>query len=92
MAELSKEDILLANKIAQRVKTLREQFCGPKQADFVRKYNIEKQFISRWESKVKFDPKTGKRTGRGLSIYTINSFCNTIGITLEEFFNDDIFK
>ncbi|WP_298247936.1 helix-turn-helix transcriptional regulator [uncultured Christiangramia sp.] len=92
MAELSKDDINLANLIAQRIKFLRERSCGKKQADFVKKYNIEKQFISRWESKIKIDPKTGKKLGRGITIYSIQTFCNAIGITLKEFFDDDSFN
>ncbi|WP_423819675.1 XRE family transcriptional regulator [Salinimicrobium sp. TIG7-5_MAKvit] len=92
MAELSKEDIILANKIANRIKFLREKYCGPKQADFVKKYNIEKQLISRWENPIKIDLKSGKKSGRGITIYSVNTFCRTIGISLKEFFDDEIFK
>jgi hypothetical protein len=91
MAELSEENIVLANKIAQRIKFLRKKFCGPKQADFIRKYNIEKQLISRWENPIKIDPKTGIKKGRGITIYSVNTFCSTIGISLKEFFDDEIF-
>lgn len=92
MAELSDEDIILANKIAQRIKFLREESCGNKQADFVRKYNIEKQLISRWENPIKIDRKTGRKTGRGITIYSINTFCNLIGISLHDFFDHEIFQ
>ena len=71
MSGLSKEDILLANKIADRIKSLRIQCTGDKQTDFVSKYNIDKQDISRWESHVKKNTTTGKIKGRGITVYTI---------------------
>ena len=92
MAELPKENIILANKIATRIKNLREEFTGSKQMDFVRKYNVEKQIISRWESQIKIDENTGKKSGRGITIYTVDEFCKIIGITLKDFFDDDLFK
>ncbi|MFI2744507.1 XRE family transcriptional regulator [Zhouia sp. PK063] len=92
MAELSKENIILANKIATRIKNLREETTGPKQMDFVRKYNIEKQTLSRWESQIKINKKTGKKSGRGITIYTVEEFCKIIGITLKDFFDDDLFE
>ncbi|GHA32817.1 hypothetical protein GCM10007103_12830 [Salinimicrobium marinum] len=92
MAELSDEDIILANKISIRIKYLREKYCGPKQADFVKKHSIDKQLISRWENPIKTDPKSGKKTGRGISIYSVNQFCSIIEISLKDFFDDEIFK
>lgn len=92
MAELSRENIILANKVAKRIKNLREQKTGSIQMDFVRKYNIEKQIISRWESPIKTNPKTGEKSGRGITIYSIEEFCNIIGITLKEFFDDELFR
>ncbi|MGM0934586.1 MAG: XRE family transcriptional regulator [Bacteroidota bacterium] len=92
MAELSRENIILANKIAKRIKNLREEKTGSIQMDFVRKYNIEKQIISRWESPIKTNPKTGKKSGRGITIYSIEEFCNIIGIKLKDFFDDDLFR
>lgn len=92
MSRLSDNDIILANKIADRIKALRIQTTGEKQADFVEKYNVDKQDISRWESHVKRDSKTGKIKGRGITIYTIQNFCSLIGITLETFFEDQSFK
>lgn len=92
MASLSKEDIILANKIADRIKSLRIAACGEKQMNFVERYNIEKQNISRWEGHIKIDRKTGKPKGRGITIYTIKKFCDLLGITLDDFFNDPIFK
>ncbi|WP_111309606.1 XRE family transcriptional regulator [Confluentibacter sediminis] len=92
MSGLSDNNIILANKIADRIKALRIQYTGKEQINFVKKYNIEKQDISRWENHVKRDKKTGKIKGRGITIYTIQNFCNLIGITLDTFFNDESFR
>jgi len=92
MAELTEENIILANKIATRIKQLREETTGPIQMDFVRKYNVEKQIINRWESHIKTNPKTGAKSGRGITIYSIQEFCNIIGINLVEFFDNDLFR
>ena len=91
MSKLTEENIIFANKIADRIKNLRVQYAGKKQSDFVKKYNVEKQEISRWESHVKISSKTGKIIGRGITVYTIKKFCNLIGISLKEFFDDKIF-
>lgn len=92
MAELSPENIILANKIATRIRQLREEKTGPKQMDFVRKYNVEKQIISRWENHIKINPETGIKSGRGITIYSVKEFCQIIGITLAYFFDDDLFQ
>src|SRR5690606_5822124 len=92
MAELSKEDIVIANKVADRIKNLRIQYSGEKQSDFNKKFGIDKQYLPRWEGHVKIDSKTNKTKGRGVSIYTIHDFCNLIGISLKEFFDDPIFS
>lgn len=92
MSELSKENVALANNIAKRIKALRQEDTGMKQMDFVRKYNVEKQTISRWESQIKIDDKTGIKSGRGITIYSVSEFCKIIGITLTDFFDDDLFK
>ena len=91
MAELLKEDILLANKIASRIKELRILDSGDKQIDFANKHAIDKQLISRWESQITIDIITNKVKGRGITIYTLKKFCRMIGITLKEFFNSEIF-
>ncbi|WP_417237286.1 helix-turn-helix domain-containing protein [Bizionia paragorgiae] len=92
MSKFTEENIIFANKIADRVKSLRIKYGGKRQSDFVKKYNVEKQEISRWESHVKRNEKTGNITGRGITIYTINKFCNLINISLKEFFDDDLFR
>ena len=92
MSGLSKENIILANKIADRIKSLRIQATGNKLIDFANKHTIDKQDISRWESHVGKDKNTGKTKGRGITVYTIKKFCDLIGITLGEFFDDDLFR
>src|SRR5690606_16400406 len=92
MASLSKQDIILANKIAARIKNLRIQVTGAKQMDFVTKFNVDKQSISRWESQIRIDKKTSETKRRGVTIYTIKKFCDIIGITLTDFFDDPIFN
>lgn len=92
MAKLSKEDIRLANKIADRIKQLRISSTGDIQADFAKKHGLDKQLVSRWESHIKIDPKSGKNKGRGLTIYTIEKFCELLDISLSDFFDDDLFQ
>ena len=76
MAELDKEDIILKNKIAERIQFLRIK-TGLSQSEFAQKNDIDRQIINRWES---------TKNKRGITIYTINKFCNMTGITLKEFF------
>ena len=77
MAELEKDDIILKNQIAERIKYLRNR-TGLTQTEFANKHEIERQILNRWES------TTNKR---GVTIYTIKKFCNMIGISLKEFFD-----
>ena len=79
MGKLTNEDIILKNKIAERIKFLRTR-TGLTQSEFTQKYDIDRQILSRWES---------TNSSRGVSIYTIRRFCNMIGITLSEFFDFD---
>lgn len=81
MAELTEKDIKLKNKIAERIEFLRIK-TGLSQTDFAKKYDIDRQIINRWES------VTNKR---GVTIYTVQKFCNMIGITLKEFFDSENF-
>jgi len=77
MAELEKDDIILKNQIAERIKYLRNK-TGLTQTEFANKHEIERQILNRWES------TTNKR---GVTIYTIKKFCNMLGISLKEFFD-----
>lgn len=75
MAGLNEEDVLLKNKIADRIKFLRAS-TGLSQSDFAKKFEIDRQILNRWES---------KNNKRGLTIYTISKFCNFVGISLKIF-------
>jgi transcriptional regulator with XRE-family HTH domain len=79
-AKLDEQDLLLRGAIAKRIKELRKS-SGKKQNHFANE-NLEtdKQTLHRLES------------GRGASIYSINKFCNSIGITLKDFFDSPLFK
>jgi transcriptional regulator with XRE-family HTH domain len=79
MAELSDEDILLKNKIAERITFLRKN-TGLTQSEFAKKHEIDRQLLNRWES---------INNKRGVNIYTISKFCNLIGISLKDFFDFD---
>ncbi|RYE58394.1 MAG: XRE family transcriptional regulator [Sphingobacteriales bacterium] len=82
MAERTEEDIILKNKIVDRIVSYRLR-TGLSQADFAKKHNIDRQVVNRWES---------KKSERGVTIYTIQRFCYMIGITLKEFFDCDTFS
>jgi len=80
MSGLDQEDIILKNKIAERVRFLREK-TGLSQSDFAKLHDIDRQLINRWES---------KHNKRGITIYTIMRFCNMLKISLKDFFDFDI--
>ena len=82
MAEMTKEDIELKIKIAERIEFLRVK-TGLSQTDFAKKYDIDRQIINRWES---------TKNKRGVTIYTIKKFCNMVDITLKDFFDHENFK
>lgn len=77
MAELDKEDIVLKNKIAERIQLLRIK-TGLSQSEFAQRHDIDRQIINRWES---------NNNKRGVTIYTIKKFCNMLNITLKDFFD-----
>jgi transcriptional regulator with XRE-family HTH domain len=76
---LDKIDIELRDKIAARIKELRES-SGKSQTEFALELGVDKQTLHRLES------------GRGATIYSINKFCKVIGITLSEFFDSVVFR
>jgi len=80
MAELSRDDIDLKNKIADRIKFLRMK-TGLSQSDFARRHDIDRQILNRWES---------KNNKRGVTIYTISRFCKMVNMTLKDFFDFDV--
>ena len=77
MGSLNEEDILLKNKIADRIKFLRTN-SGLSQSEFAKKFEIDRQILNRWES---------KNNKRGLNIYTISKFCDLVRISLKDFFD-----
>lgn len=82
MSKLNNEDIELRNKITQRLINLRES-TGLSQSDFAKLHDLDRQQVNRWES---FESE------RGVTIYTIKRFCTLLKITLQDFFNDPLFK
>jgi len=77
MRKLDEDDIKLKKKIAERIKALRKA-TGKGPSQFASEIDKDKQSQSRWEKE-------------GASIFTINKFCNEIGITIFDFFNDPLF-
>lgn len=78
MATLSSDDIILKDKIALRIRSIREQ-TKMSQSVFASHHLIDRQTLNRWEK------------GRGVTIYTVDKFCKLLNITLADFFNDSIF-
>ena len=76
MPELSPQDEQLRIQIAQRIKSLREA-SGMNQAEFAREHLIDRQTLNRWEN------------GRGVTIYTVNKFCDFVNISLGDFFSKE---
>lgn len=79
MGALDERDILLKNKIADRIKFFRAN-TGLSQSEFAKKFEIDRQILNRWES---------TNNKRGLTIYTIAKFCDLVGISLKDFFDFD---
>lgn len=72
-------DAELKSKISLRIKELRES-SGKSQTEFAYELGVDKQTMYRLEK------------GRGATIYTINKFCKTRGISLGQFFDSPLFK
>lgn len=77
-AKLDNIDIKLKRAIALRFKELRTA-SGKKQKDFAYEHGRDKQSYSKNER------------GKGASIYTIHKFCLETEITLQDFFNSELF-
>ncbi len=82
MGRLDKDDIIFNQKIAKRLKALREEI-QPVQSHFAKTHNIDRQILSRWEN---------SNDKRGVSIHTLRRFCDLINISLKDFFDDELFK
>jgi transcriptional regulator with XRE-family HTH domain len=79
MAErLSKDDAKLKDKIALRLKEIRES-TGKNKTEFAYDLGVDKQVVSRLEN------------GRGATIYTIDKYCKLMGMTLGDFFDTPLF-
>jgi len=79
MASLDSIDLELKKRIAKRIADLREA-TGKKQSEFAKESLKDRQTLHRWEK------------GRGATIYTINKICIELEISLDDFFNDPLFK
>ncbi|WP_417364313.1 helix-turn-helix domain-containing protein [Galbibacter sp.] len=82
MATAGKEEKILNEKIAIRIKQLRIGI-EPIQSKFAKEHLIDRQMLSRWES---------TNDNRGITIHTILKFCKMINISLKEFFDDELFR
>lgn len=81
MAKLSSKDIELKNKIKQRINALIAE-KGIKQIDLASLSLKDRQAINRW---------TNLNNERGVTIYTIAEICETLKISLKDFFDDPSF-
>lgn len=82
MAKLKPEDVLLNERISQRIKELRTA-QNSNQSEFAQSHCIDRQTLHRWEN-------GGEK--RGVSIHTVQKFCGMIGISLKDFFDSPLFK
>lgn len=80
MGKLRKEDIILRQKIKLRLKQLRGE---ESKSSLSKEIDVDRQNFQPWE-------EIG--SDRGMTIYSINRVCKSLGITLKEFFDDEIFK
>ena len=82
MAKRNPDDIALDRKIAIRIKELRKEIDA-NQKRFAEDRGLDRQILNRWESTT---------NDRGVSIHTINKFCELIGMELKDFFDSKPFK
>ena len=82
MAQLRKEDKILRDKVKLRLRKLRNEQEESK-TDVSKRIEVDRQNFQPWEN---LDSE------RGMSIYSINRVCEALGITLKEFFDDEIFQ
>ncbi len=80
MGKLRKEDIILRKKIKLRLKQLRGK---ESKSGLAKEIDIDRQNFQPWE-------EVGSE--RGMTIYSISRVCKSMGITLKEFFDDEIFR
>lgn len=81
MAKLREEDELLKKKIKLRLIQLREDL-GDSKSDISKSIEVDRQNFQPWEN---------LKSDRGITIYSLNRICKAFGISLKEFFDDDLF-
>lgn len=82
MAHLTEKNIVLKNNIKLRINELLE-LKGLRQTDLASLSLKDRQAINRW---------TNVNNDRGITIYTIEDFCDIIKISLFEFFDSPHFN
>ncbi|MGQ2983114.1 helix-turn-helix domain-containing protein [Flavobacterium sp.] len=82
MATLREEDEILRDKIRLRLIELREIHEQNKSA-LAKNIEVDRQNLQAWEK---------PNTNRGMTIYSINRVCASLGITIKDFFDSPHFK
>jgi DNA-binding XRE family transcriptional regulator len=82
MAKLREEDEILKKRIKLRLNRLREEL-GESKSDVSKNIEVDRQNFQPWEN---------LRSDRGITIYSLNRICRAFGITLKDFFDDQLFK
>jgi DNA-binding XRE family transcriptional regulator len=82
MAKLREEDEILKKRIKLRLNRLREEL-GESKSDVSKNIEVDRQNFQPWEN---------LRSDRGITIYSLNWICRAFGITLKDFFDDQLFK
>lgn len=82
MAKLRKEDEILKAKIKERLSKIRNEL-GDSKSDISKNIDIDRQNFQPWEN---------LKSNRGISIYSLNRICIALGISLKDFFDDELFR
>lgn len=82
MAKLRKEDEILKVKIKERLSKIRNEL-GDSKSDISKNIDIDRQNFQPWEN---------LKSNRGISIYSLNRICIALGISLKDFFDDELFR
>lgn len=82
MAKLREEDEIFKKKIKQRLFQLRAKI-GDSKSDISKSIDVDRQNFQPWEN---------LKSDRGITIYSLNRICKALGISLKEFFDDDLFR
>ncbi len=82
MAKLREEDEVLKRNIKQRLFQLRAKL-GESKSDISKNIEVDRQNFQPWEN---------LKSDRGITIYSLNRICKALGISLKDFFDDELFK